>query len=137
VRGETERTSTLSDGVRTYYLATGALERALAYIEWGPSHRNPDNTPRYYEDGMGRLNFNFPSGVASVQVMPESAKFNINEITPPELMKLLVFLGAGPGPSPTGHRRHRRLAYPRVRPYSVRYAVLAGRADFPGTPRVT
>jgi general secretion pathway protein K len=97
VRGETERTSTLSDGVRTHYLATGALERALAYIEWGPSHRYPDNTPRYYENGMGRLNFNFPSGVATVQVMPESAKFNINEITPPELMKLLVFLGAEPG----------------------------------------
>ena len=36
VRGETERTSTLSEGVRAYYLATGALERALAYIEWGP-----------------------------------------------------------------------------------------------------
>ena len=93
VRGETERTATLSDGVRTYFLAAGAIERALAYIEWGPSHRYPDNTPRYYENGMGRLNFNFPSGAATVQIMPEAAKFDINNITPPELMKLLVFLG--------------------------------------------
>ena len=28
VRGETERTSTLTEGVRGYYFATGALERA-------------------------------------------------------------------------------------------------------------
>ena len=60
VRGETERTSTLTEGVRGYYFATGALERALAYIEWGPSHRKPDNTARYFEPGMARLNFNFP-----------------------------------------------------------------------------
>ena len=52
----------LSEGVRGYYIATGALERALAHIEWGPGHRNPDNTPRYFEPGMARLNFDFPSG---------------------------------------------------------------------------
>jgi len=97
VRGETERTSTLSEGVRGYYIATGALERALAYIEWGSSHRNPDNTPRYFEPGMARLNFNFPAAVATVELIPESSKFDINAIMPDELFRLLVNLGAEPG----------------------------------------
>jgi general secretion pathway protein K len=97
VRGETERTSTLSEGVRAYYLATGALERALAFIEWGPNHRNPDNTPRYFEPGMARLNLNFPSGSATVEVIPESSKFDINSMKPEELQRLLMNLGADAG----------------------------------------
>lgn len=97
VRGETERTSTLAEGVRGYYLATGALERALAYIEWGPGHKNPDNTPRYFEPGMARLNMDFPSGSATVEIVPESSKFDINSIKPEELQRLLMNLGADPG----------------------------------------
>jgi general secretion pathway protein K len=97
VRGETERTGTFSEGVRGYYVATGALERALAYIEWGPSPRNPDNTPRYFEPGMARLTFNFPAAIATVELIPESSKFDINAITPEELFRLLVNLGAEPG----------------------------------------
>ena len=96
VRGETERKSTLSEGVRAYYVATGALERALAYIEWGPGHRYPDNRPRYFEPGMARLNFDFPSAVATVEVIPESSKFDINSIPPQELHRLLLNLGAEP-----------------------------------------
>ena len=96
VRGETERTSTLSEGVRAYYLATGALERALAYIEWGPNHRKPDNTPRYFEPGMARLNFNFPSGSRRSRSFPKSSKFDINSIKPDELQRLLMNLGADP-----------------------------------------
>jgi general secretion pathway protein K len=94
VRGETERTSTTTESVRAYYLATGGIERALAYIEWGPSHRNPDNTPRYFENGMARLNFRFPSGGVTVDVIPESSKYDINAIPPPELFRLLMYLGA-------------------------------------------
>ena len=96
VRSETERTSTLSEGVRAYYLSTGALERALAYIEWGPSHRNPDNSIRYFQPGMARLEFNFPSGIATVEIIPESSKFDINRIRPEELTMLLMNLGADP-----------------------------------------
>jgi general secretion pathway protein K len=93
VRGETERTSTITEGVKTYYLATGGIERTLAYIEWGPGHRNPDNTPRYFENGMARLNFNFPSGLATVEVIPESSKYDINSIGPEDLYRLLGHLG--------------------------------------------
>lgn len=97
VRGETERTGTMNEGVRAYYVATGAIERALAYMEWGPAHRNPDNTPRYYEPGMARINFNFANAGATVEIIPESSKFDINSITPPELTRLLINLGAEPG----------------------------------------
>src|SRR5437879_8039148 len=49
VQGETERTATAVDGLRSYYLATGAIERAILYIKWGksfpPSLENP--TPFY------------------------------------------------------------------------------------------
>lgn len=96
VRGETERTSTTTEGVRSYYLATGGIERTLAYIEWGPGHRNPDNTARYFENGMSRLNFRFPSGAVTVQIVPESSKYDINWIPPHELQRLLVNLGADP-----------------------------------------
>jgi general secretion pathway protein K len=96
VRGETERASTLSEGVRAYYLATGALERALAYIEWGPNHKKADNTARYFEPGMARLNMDFPSGVATVEIIPESSKYDINSIKAEDLQRLLMNLGADP-----------------------------------------
>lgn len=97
VRGETERTSTATESVRAYYLATGGIERALAYIEWGPGHRNPDNTARYFEDGMPRLNFQFPSGSVTVEVIPEASKYDINAIPQQDLSRLLIHLGAEDG----------------------------------------
>ena len=97
VRGETERTSTTTESVRAYYLAAGGLERALAYIEWGPDHRNPDNTPRYFENGMSRLNFQFPSGAVTVDVIPEASKFDINAMPADELLRLLIHVGADQG----------------------------------------
>src|SRR5258708_5209931 len=44
VRAETDRTSTSIDSVSAYYLATGAIDRALLYIQWGPGTRKPDGT---------------------------------------------------------------------------------------------
>jgi general secretion pathway protein K len=96
VRGETERTATLADGVRTYYLATGAIERARLYIDWGAGQRNPDGSAKYYESGMPRLAMQFPSGTAVVEIIPETAKLNINNARPQELMLLLAGLGAPP-----------------------------------------
>jgi general secretion pathway protein K len=95
VRSETERTSTLVDGVRTYYLASGAVERWLLYLNW--QHiRNPDGSPRYYEQGMARVPMNFPTGFAMVEIIPETAKLNINEAAPEDLFRLLAHLGADP-----------------------------------------
>lgn len=97
VRGETERTSTLTESVRTYYLATGAIDRTILYIYWGVGHRKPDGTAQYFENGMSRLTMNFPTGVAQVDVMPEIAKLSVNQAHPEELNRLLLNLGASPG----------------------------------------
>jgi general secretion pathway protein K len=96
VRGEIERTSTLSDGVRSYFLATGGFERALFYIELGPGHRNPDGSPRYFEPNTPRLHFEFPTGVADVEIIAETSKLNLNQSRPEDLMRLLVVLGVEP-----------------------------------------
>jgi general secretion pathway protein K len=97
VRGEIERTSTLSDGVRSYFLATGAFERALFYIEMGPAPRGGDGSRRYFESGTPRLNFEFASGVATVEIIPEASKLSINESKPEDLLRLMQHLGVEPG----------------------------------------
>jgi general secretion pathway protein K len=96
VRGETERASTASEGIRTYYLAAGSVDRALLYMQWGPVYRNPDGTPKFYEIGTPRLNFQFPSGVATVEIIPESSKLSLYAARPEELARLMVNLGAPP-----------------------------------------
>ena len=57
VRAETERTSTEVDALRSYFLAVGAVDRAILWIQWGPSYRNPDGTPKYYQNPMPALQF--------------------------------------------------------------------------------
>jgi general secretion pathway protein K len=94
VRAESERASTYSEGVRAYYLAAGAVDRALLYMDWGVGHRNPDGSPRYYVSGMARLQFSFPTGEALVEIIPETAKMDVNASPPADLMRLLLAAGA-------------------------------------------
>jgi general secretion pathway protein K len=96
VRGETERTSTAADSVRAYYLAAGAIDRAILYMMWGPGLRNPDGSPRYYERGMPLMRFGFPTGEAVVEIIPESSKLNLNTARPEEIHRLLLALGVEP-----------------------------------------
>jgi general secretion pathway protein K len=96
VRGEVERTTTALEGARAYYLATGAIERALLYIQWGQMYRFPDGSSPYYTPGMPALRLPFPSGEALVEVIPETAKMNLNSAPPEDLYRLLLNLGAGP-----------------------------------------
>src|SRR5712692_10144178 len=76
VRAETERTSTAVDALRAYYLATGAVERALLYLQWGPGFRNQDGSPKYFENPMPVMRFEFPTGSAIAELIPESSKLN-------------------------------------------------------------
>lgn len=96
VRGETERSSAAVESVRTRYLATGALQRALLYMHWGRSYFGPDGQSLYYNWGAPSLSFEFPTGSAEVRITPESSKLNVNLATPEELYSLLVSLGAEP-----------------------------------------
>ena len=96
VRAETERALTEKDALRAYYLASGAIDRAILYIQWGPSYRNADGSPKYFQPPMPVLRFDFPSGTAAVEVIPENSKLNVNSALAPELQRLLVALGADP-----------------------------------------
>src|SRR5450755_3104392 len=93
VRGGTERVSTAVDGIRSYYLATGAIEKGILYIEWGKQTPADDNNP-YYVPSKPVLRMSFPTGEAEVEVIPETAKLNINTASPEDLMRLLLSLGA-------------------------------------------
>ena len=97
VRAETERTSTEVDSLRAYYLAAGAIDRAILYIQWSPSYRNPDGTPKYFQNPTPLLQFNFPTGAATTEIIPEVSKLNINSAPPAELVRLLLAVGAPPG----------------------------------------
>ena len=92
VRGETERTSTEVDGLRSYYLAAGAIERASLELLW--SVNTPDK--RRIPQGATAVNYNFPSGVARVEIIPEAAKLDVNKVLPEELYRLIVALGIEP-----------------------------------------
>ena len=96
VRAETERTTTDVDSLRAGYLAQGAIDRALLYMLWGPNYRNPDGTPRYFEIPTPVMRFQFPTGVAKVEIIPETAKLNVNLAQPFEIANLLLSLGVEP-----------------------------------------
>lgn len=96
VRGEVERTTNALEGTRAYYLATGALERALLYMQWGTLFQAPDGSSPYYSPGTPFLNLTFPSGLATVDIIPEAAKMNLNTAPPEELYRLLLNLGVPP-----------------------------------------
>jgi general secretion pathway protein K len=84
VRGETDRTATAVDDLRSYYLATGAIERAILDMH---------DSKEGYLAGQPQFSFEFPSGEAIVDVIPESAKLGINEVSPLVLLRLLIALG--------------------------------------------
>ena len=96
VRGETERSATSADSVRAYYLAVGAVDRAILYMTWGPGHRNPDGSPRYYAQGMPALRLLFPTGEAVVEIIPETSRMNVNFVRIEDLERLIMAVGADP-----------------------------------------
>jgi general secretion pathway protein K len=93
IRTETDRTGTTSEGMRAHYLAAGGVERAIAYMLWTQlGHRPPAGATRW-EPGVPLLVMQFPSGTARVEVIPEWAKLNVNQIGGEELHRLLINLG--------------------------------------------
>ncbi len=89
VRGEVDRAATASDDTRAYFLAQSAIYRGILYIEWGRMY----GSPNYYQPGMPPLEFHFPGGDVTVEIMPESSKLNINLCPPADLFRLLSALG--------------------------------------------
>ena len=96
VRSEITRADTAMEGLRAYYLACGAADRALNYMLYGPGPRNPLGVPRFWEPGIPLLLMPFPEGEAAVEVIPESSKLNVNQVSDRELATLLAVLGVPP-----------------------------------------
>ncbi len=93
VRGEAERTSTGLDGLRAYYLAVGGVQRAEVELLWSIQFPGQGPIPR----GATQVLYNFPSGVVRVEIIPETAKLDLNNTPVPELVRLLIALGESPG----------------------------------------
>jgi len=84
VRGETDHTSTQVDDLRAYYIADGAIQRAILDMQQGGDA---------YHAGQARFFYQFPTGDATVEVIPESAKLNVNTLAAEKLFVLLTALG--------------------------------------------
>ncbi len=98
VRTETLRTASHAEGIRTHYLAQGSVDRALLWILWGMNgnYTLPNGAPRYYKPPMPYLRFDYPSGVAVVEIIPESARINVNAAQPDDIAHILMAVGADP-----------------------------------------
>jgi general secretion pathway protein K len=96
VRGEIERSSTEADGLKAYYLAEGAIDRLLVYIESGGAFVGPDGKPRFQPGQTHVLRLDFPTGVVRAEYIPENSKLNVNLAPPSELNNLLLALGVDP-----------------------------------------
>jgi len=97
VRAEVERASTAVDGTRTYYLAQGAVERGMLYLNWASKEPvQPDGFRRYYSPGNPFIPMAFPTGEAQVEVIPEASKLDVNHAPPQDLLGLLAHLGVPP-----------------------------------------
>ena len=96
VRGEIERSSTDADGLKAYYLAEGAIDRMLVYIDGGSDFVGPDGKPRFQQGQTHVLQLDFPTGVVRVEYVPENSKLDVNLAPPQELNNLLLALGEDP-----------------------------------------
>jgi general secretion pathway protein K len=89
VRGEAERAATEVDDLRSYYLAVGALQRAELELAWAVAFPDKRRIPK----GSTFVDYQFPSGVAHVDIIPEAAKLDVNAVPVETLDRLLVALG--------------------------------------------
>jgi general secretion pathway protein K len=93
VRGETERTATAVDSLRSYYLAVGGVQRGMVELLWGILH--PDQ--RMIPKGATVVNYSFPSGEVRLELLPEAGKLDVNNAPVADLYRLLIALGQPEG----------------------------------------
>jgi general secretion pathway protein K len=99
VRSETDRVSTSGEGLRASYLASGVLERAILWVQWGYTGQNfpaPDGLPRFWTPNTRRLTMRFPSGDAQVEVLPETSKLDINRASADDLYRVVLAVSGDP-----------------------------------------
>ncbi len=76
VRGETERAATASEGTRAYFLASGSVERAAMWMWWtlAIGIRDPKGAELFYKSGTRVIEYDYPTGHVSVELVPEAGK---------------------------------------------------------------
>src|SRR5215469_5887824 len=92
VRGETDRTSTAVDGLRAYYLAAGSIHRAIYEVLWSVENPAKRLIPRF----STHVDYEFPTGQVHVDLIPETAKLDVNTTPAEELYRLCVAMGLDP-----------------------------------------
>jgi general secretion pathway protein K len=96
VRGETARTATSMDDLRSYYLASAGVEKATMELLWTAT-QGVNLIPK----DSAYINYQFPSGMAHVEIIPEAAKLNVNRVSAEQLFTLLSALGVDPARAAT------------------------------------
>ncbi|MBI2816747.1 MAG: general secretion pathway protein GspK [Acidobacteria bacterium] len=100
VRTEVDAVRNQMDWQRSYYLARGGLEAAIySMARYGINVNNeePDVTQASeFAPGKRWLQYRYDEGEAAVEVVPESAKLNVNTAAPEELASLFASLGVEP-----------------------------------------
>jgi len=89
VRGETERTETSLDGLRSYYLAVAGVERSSMELLW--SVNNP--TLHILPPAATTVVYPFETGDVRVEILPEAGKLDINHAPVEQLFRLVTALG--------------------------------------------
>ncbi|HLH15894.1 MAG TPA: hypothetical protein VKX45_01675 [Bryobacteraceae bacterium] len=95
VRGEAERTGTALDGLRSYYLAAGGVQRCAAELLWSRMYTDPNQRP--IPQGATSVRYDFPSGIVRVEILPETGKLDVNHAPIEDLVRLLAALGVPTG----------------------------------------
>jgi general secretion pathway protein K len=95
VRSETERAATAVEGTRAYYVAAGAVQRAYMEVLW--EYQSPNPAKPLFTKPVVTLDYEFPEGLAHVEVIPESSMLEINKASPEELIRLCMALGMEAG----------------------------------------
>ncbi len=98
VRSETDRVSSASDGLRTWYLATGSVERTIQWMMWGGNYRKPDGTPRFWDwnQAQSQIRMSYPSGDVVVELIPEASKLNLNSASADDLLRVVQVVDGDP-----------------------------------------
>ena len=99
VRSETSRAGGAADGLRASYLASGSVERGIQWMLWGwtgYTETNPDGTPRFWQSNSSRMIMHYASGDAVVDLIPETAKLNINTASLDELVRVTAAVSGDP-----------------------------------------
>jgi general secretion pathway protein K len=92
VRGEIDRTATAIDDLRSYYLASAGVDKAAMELLWTVSQG-----ATFIPKDSASIDYDFPSGVDHVEIIPEAAKLDLNKVSVDDLFKLLSALGVDAG----------------------------------------